>query len=108
MSGLEGVLGGNGKIYTIPFAQDSCSVIDPVSELEKQVATPVTGPLKWIGGIRAPNGKICGRTGAFSAYQWTPTKRGAAARHRRAAAIFTFATMMPWNALVPDLFHGRR
>ncbi|WP_336931376.1 hypothetical protein, partial [Acinetobacter tandoii] len=55
-----GVLGGNGKIYCVPYGSTDILIIDPTAgtATRSSMGATLSGTGKWIGGVCAPNGKI--------------------------------------------------
>jgi DNA-binding beta-propeller fold protein YncE len=52
-----GVLGPNGKIYTVPYNHSLLRVVDPENDTVSVIAT-VTGSQKYGGGSLGPDGNI--------------------------------------------------
>eukprot|EP01052_Picozoa_sp_SAG31_P063547 SAG31_NODE_22470_length_524_cov_4.200000_1_plen_141_part_01 len=56
------VVGGDGKIYGIPWGADSVLIIDPATETADttSISGVASGDGKWFGGVLGGDGKIYG------------------------------------------------
>ncbi|HAK16483.1 MAG TPA: hypothetical protein DCM65_09565 [Acinetobacter junii] len=57
---MGGILGGDGKIYCVPYHSTNILIIDPILQTatRSSMGASLGGTYKWAGGILGGDGKI--------------------------------------------------